>query len=98
MQSGSALAPWAMASNHREVVYQMAKMINCGTTTNTQEASSCEQHKNDAELYEGCLVDKMSSEQIVKCFKEASTENLIGLPFAFLVSFYWFSPIEWTAR
>lgn len=86
MQSGSGLSPWALAENHREVAYGMARTLKCGSQSKIPEPENCTQYKDDEQKYEGCIVDQMSSKEIFQCLKEAPMEMLIALPFTFCVS------------
>ncbi|KAA0200396.1 Esterase B1, partial [Hyalella azteca] len=83
IQSGTAISSWAVAPNHREVAYHMAKLLDCGTSSNIEPKMKCTRDENNPFLYESCLVDQLPSSAVLKCLKAAPAQTLVELYAAF---------------
>ncbi|XP_047736763.1 esterase E4-like isoform X2 [Hyalella azteca] len=83
IQSGTAISSWAVAPNHREVAYHMAKLLDCGTSSNIEPKMNCTLDENDPFLYESCLVDQLPSSAVIKCLKAAPAQLLVELSSVF---------------
>lgn len=87
MQSGTTLAPWAMANSHRQVAYFIAAMVGCEKWADEQTAAAnCTKDEEKPGAYEVCVVDKLSSETVIKCLKETPVDILAQSVTWFFVS------------
>jgi len=87
MMSGTALDSWAVVQDHRFHAYEIAKVLDCKAVLEKEAKleipEKCNEFEADSVELKSCVIDELPSEQILKCMKMASSDDLTELQFMF---------------
>merc|ERR1719259_775007 len=87
MMSGTALDSWAVVQDHRFHAYEIAKALDCAAVLEKEQklevSESCGEFEAGSAEQKACVVESLSSAQVLQCVKRSDANLLTELQFMF---------------